>query len=46
MTFEVKWRGETATTGEPWGNVRLTEQLHEYLRTHRMKTIIPKNLQA
>ena len=46
MTFEVQWRGEAATTWEPWSNVRLTKQLHDYLRTHKMKSIIPKNLQA
>ena len=44
MTFEVQWRGETTTTWEPWSSVRLTEPLHEYLRAHKMKTIIPKNL--
>ena len=46
MTFEVQWRGEAATTWEPWSNVRLTKQLHDFLRTHKMKSIIPKNLQA
>ena len=46
MTFEVQWRGAATATWELWSNVRLTEPLHEYLRTHKMKSIIPKNLQA
>ena len=28
MTFEIKWKGETATTMEPSKNVRLVDVLH------------------
>ena len=44
MTFEIKWKGETATTMEPWKNVRLVDVLHVYLANNKMRTIIPKKL--
>lgn len=43
MEFLVKWRGyaDDANTWEPYASLRDTDQLLEYLRTHRLKSLIP-----
>mmetsp|Transcript_12868 Transcript_12868/g.21379 ORF Transcript_12868/g.21379 Transcript_12868/m.21379 type:complete len:1181 (+) Transcript_12868:947-4489(+) len=47
LEFLVKWENQddSENTWEPWCNVRLTRQLHEYLGRNRMTSLIPKNLE-
>lgn len=42
MEFKVRWSGydDSEDTWEPWKELRSTIQLHEYLRTHNMKSLI------
>jgi hypothetical protein len=44
MTFHVKWLNYDAShnTWEPWKSLRMTDQLHDYLRENNMVNIIPK----
>ena len=42
LQFRVKWIGFEEPTWEPWRNVYKVGALHEYLRTHNMKRLIPK----
>ena len=44
MRFKVRWQGygPESDSWEPYSELRDTEQLHTYLRTHRMKSLIPK----
>ena len=44
LTFRVKWVGYDEPTWEPWKNVYKVGALHEYLRNHNMKRLIPKNI--
>ena len=48
MTFKVRWLGygPESDTWEPYANLRDTEQLHDYLRTHRMVSLIPKKFRV
>ena len=45
LEFLVSWVGYDATynSWEPWKNVRNTLQLHTYLRTKGLTSVIPKN---
>ena len=43
LQFRVKWIGFEEPTWEPWKNVYKVGALHEYLRTHNMKRLIPKH---
>lgn len=43
MTFEVKWSGVDQTTWEPWSNLKGNLALHDYLKSHKMKSLIPKS---
>ena len=47
LEFLVKWENydESENTWEPWSNVRLTTQLHEYLENNKMRSLIPRNLE-
>ena len=47
LRFLVRWEGYTDAdnTWEPWKTLRLTEQLHLYLRANGLKRLIPKNLE-
>ena len=44
LSFKVRWKGYTEEhdSWEPWKNLRLVEQLHDYLRSHNMAKLIPK----
>ena len=48
LTFLVKWLGypDSANSWEPWSNLRLTEQLHLYLRANGLQRLVPRNLEA
>ena len=48
LTFLVKWLGypDSENSWEPWSNLRLTEQLHLYLRTNGLQRLIPRNIEA
>jgi hypothetical protein len=43
LEFEVKWLGypDSYNSWEPWSNLRGTDALHLYLRTHGMASLIP-----
>ena len=42
MEFLVKWGpGGGEDSWEPWHSLLRTDQLHDYLRTHKMKSLIP-----
>jgi hypothetical protein len=41
LKFQVKWRGTSDTTWEPWENLRDNIVVHAYLRSNRMSSIIP-----
>ena len=43
MEFKVRWSGfgESCDTWEPYKALLHVDKLHEYLRTNRMKTLIP-----
>jgi hypothetical protein len=43
LEFEVKWLGysDAYNSWEPWSNLRETDALHTYLRTHGMASLIP-----
>jgi hypothetical protein len=45
MEFLVKWAGynETENSWEPYSELKHNEQLHSYLETHRMRTLIPRS---
>ena len=47
LRFLVKWLGypDSDNTWEDWKTLRLTLQLHHYLRAHGLARIIPKNLE-
>jgi hypothetical protein len=42
MEFKVRWFGydESEDTWEPWKHLRNTSQLHDYLKIHKMKSLI------
>jgi transposase InsO family protein len=44
LFFHVKWLGydHTDNTWEPYSNLRETAQLHAYLVSHKLKSLIPK----
>ena len=44
LTFKVRWSkySEEYDTWEPWKTLRLSTQLHEYLRSIGMENLIPK----
>jgi hypothetical protein len=44
LTFHVKWlkHPSSATTWEPWWNLRSCERLHAYLRVHDLQCLIPR----
>ena len=46
LTFKVKWLGypDSESTWEPWKNLRLTQQLHLYLRANGLRRLIPKSI--
>jgi hypothetical protein len=48
LVFLVKWLGypDSANSWEPWSNLRLTEQLHLYLRANGLQRLIPRNIEA
>ena len=43
ISFHVKWLGYThdRNTWEPYANLRDVKQLHEYLASHNMQSLIP-----
>ena len=43
ISFHVKWLGYThdQNTWEPYANLRDVKQLHEYLASHKMQSLIP-----
>ena len=43
LPFLVRWLGyaEADDTSEPWGNLKYTAQLHQYLRDHKLERYIP-----
>jgi len=45
LKFKVKWLGydESFATWEPYSNLRHNTKLHDYCRTHKLKTLIPKS---
>jgi hypothetical protein len=47
LMFKVRWAGydEKADVWVPWKEVRLTSQLHEYLRQNRLARLIPRKLE-
>ena len=47
LKFLVKWLGypDSENTWEPWKTLRLTQQLHLYLRANGLQRLIPKNLE-
>ena len=46
LSFLVKWLNydSSMNTWEPWGNLRLCEPLHTYLRAHSMSSLIPRSI--
>ena len=46
MDFLVRWEGfkETHDSWLPWKELRAKIRLHEYLRTNKMASLIPKSL--
>jgi hypothetical protein len=48
MRFLVKWLNydDTHNTWEPWKSLRMTDQLHDYLRKNNMKAVIPKEFRV
>ena len=44
MEFKVRWAGfgESCDTWEPYKALLHVDKLHDYLRTHAMKTLIPR----
>jgi hypothetical protein len=44
LTFLVKWAGYEEMTWEPWEHVRFNVKLHEYLKKHKLKRLIPKSM--
>jgi hypothetical protein len=44
VQFKIKWLGWEEPTWEPWSNVRLNEEVHEYLKKHNLQRYIPKIL--
>ena len=44
MKFFIKWLNydDTHNSWEPWESRRLTDALHDYLRLHNLKKLIPK----
>ena len=44
MKFKVRWTGfgESCDTWEPYKALLHVDKLHDYLRTHAMKTLIPR----
>ena len=46
LTFHIKWLGYADTTKEPWANVRLSPEVHDYMRKNNMANLIPKDLKA
>ena len=43
MTFLVKWAGYDQQTWEPWDNLKTNAILHQYLKDHKMKRLIPQS---
>ena len=45
MEFKVRWAGfgESCDTWEPYKGLLHVDKLHDYLRTHAMKTLIPRD---
>ena len=48
MKFLVKWQGFGAEhdSWESYQDLRLVDKLHEYLRLHKMTSLIPKKLET
>jgi len=48
LEFLVSWSGydESFDQWLPWKELRLTEQLHAYLREHGQERLIPRNIEA
>lgn len=48
LTFLVKWLnyGEDHNSWEPWSALRLTDQLHTYLKNAGLKALVPYNLRG
>ena len=46
LTFLVKWLnyGDSYNSWEPWSGLRLTDQLHTYLRSKNLGSLIPAKL--
>ena len=44
LLFKVRWLGhdESCDTWEPYTNLRHNVKLHDYLRCHKMKKLIPR----
>ena len=48
LTFLVKWLNysEEHNSWEPWSALRLTDQLHTYLKNAGLKALVPYNLRG
>ena len=48
LKFKVRWAGDVTPkeSTEPWKNLRLTEQMHAYLRSKKLDRLIPKIIQT
>ena len=48
LTFFVKWLNysEKHNSWEPWSALRLTDQLHTYLKNVGLKAMVPHNLRG
>jgi hypothetical protein len=48
LWFNIKWLNydDTHNTWEPWSGVRLTDALHDYLKTVNLSRLIPKKAAA
>jgi hypothetical protein len=46
LSFKVRWLGydESNDSWEPWKELRLTTQLHDYLRANKLASLIPKSI--
>ena len=46
LVCRVSWIGYQETSWEPWANLRLVQQFHDYARAHQLVRFIPKNFKG